>query len=49
MGQEREEDRQNHGLTMSKNGRGSGSIKLLEQLRTEKCGTPACHGPLCHA
>ena len=33
MGQEREEDQQSHGVTISKNGLSSASINLLEQLR----------------
>ena len=42
-GQEGEEElKQSHELTVSKNGLGSVSINLLEQLRIEKCGKPAC-------
>ena len=43
VGQERDEDdQQSHGLTVSKNGLGSASINLLERLRIDKCGKPAC-------
>ena len=45
MGQEREEDQQSHGSTISKNGLGSASINLLGQLRIGQCGKPACQIP----